>query len=67
MDVHRVSGTLLLPPTETPRGPLGWVHPPEPESLPLCREIDVGTHGPARPTTRLRTNAFLTAGTRNRR
>ncbi|MGH3797790.1 MAG: hypothetical protein ACRDSP_23205 [Pseudonocardiaceae bacterium] len=41
--VHRITGTLLLPPTTTPRGPLSWIHPPEPDSLHGCREIDVIT------------------------
>lgn len=40
-DVHRITGTLLLPPTDTPRGPLSWVHPPEPDALQACREIDI--------------------------
>ncbi|MGH3798465.1 MAG: hypothetical protein ACRDSP_26780 [Pseudonocardiaceae bacterium] len=40
-DVHHITGTLLLPPTVTPRGPLGWIHPPVPDSLRLCREIDI--------------------------
>ncbi|MGH3900827.1 MAG: hypothetical protein ACRDTA_21805 [Pseudonocardiaceae bacterium] len=39
--VHQVTGTLLLPPTVTPRGPITWIQLPEPEALPLCREIDV--------------------------
>jgi hypothetical protein len=39
--VHRVTGTLLLPPTVTPRGPITWIQLPEPDALPLCREIDV--------------------------
>lgn len=33
--------TCLLPPTMTPRGPLTWVYPPQPDALKLCREIDV--------------------------
>jgi hypothetical protein len=39
--VHRVTGVLLLPPTVTPRGPITWTRPPQPDSLRLCREIDV--------------------------
>lgn len=39
--VHRITGTLLLPPTVTPRGPLTWVCPPQPDALRLCREIDI--------------------------
>ncbi len=39
--VHRPSGILPLPPTPTPRGPITWVHPPQPDALQLCREIDV--------------------------
>jgi hypothetical protein len=40
-EVRQINGILLLPPSTTPRGPLHWVHPPRPESIPLCREIDV--------------------------
>lgn len=40
-DVRQVTGTLLLPPTFTPRGPVTRVRPPEPDALRLCREIDV--------------------------
>jgi hypothetical protein len=39
--IQRMTGTLLLPPTVTPRGPLTWVHPPQPDELWHCREIDV--------------------------
>jgi hypothetical protein len=39
--VHRPSGSLPLPPTTTPRGPITWIHPPRPDALQLCREIDV--------------------------
>jgi hypothetical protein len=39
--VHQVTGTLLLPPTVTPRGPITWIQLPEPDALRLCREIDV--------------------------
>ncbi|MGQ0776176.1 MAG: hypothetical protein ACT4NY_17410 [Pseudonocardiales bacterium] len=39
--VHRVTTCLLLPPAMTPRGPLTWTYPPQPEALRLCREIDV--------------------------
>ncbi|MGH3793561.1 MAG: hypothetical protein ACRDSP_01590 [Pseudonocardiaceae bacterium] len=40
-DIHQITATLLLPPTMTPQGPLDWVHPPVPDSLRLCREIDI--------------------------
>lgn len=39
--VHRVTGTVLLPPTVTPRGPVTWVQPPQENSLQFCREIDL--------------------------
>jgi hypothetical protein len=39
--IHRITGFLLLPPTMTPRGPITWTQPPQPESLPWCREIDL--------------------------
>jgi hypothetical protein len=39
--VHRITGTVLLPPTSTARGPVCWVHPPEPAALKLCREFDL--------------------------
>lgn len=39
--VHQITGTLLLLPTVTPRGPITWIQQPEPDALPLCREIDV--------------------------
>ncbi len=39
--VHRVIGFLPLPPTVTPRGPVSWIQPPQPDSLRLCREIDL--------------------------
>jgi hypothetical protein len=39
--VHQVTGTLLVPPSTTPRGPLSWVHPPGPDTLRGCREIDI--------------------------
>jgi hypothetical protein len=39
--MHRIGGTLLLPPTLTARGPVRWERPPHPDSLALCREIDV--------------------------
>ncbi|MGH3804926.1 MAG: hypothetical protein ACRDTD_33235 [Pseudonocardiaceae bacterium] len=39
--VHRVTATLLLPPTMTLRGPITWIHPPEPNALRHCREINV--------------------------
>jgi len=37
----RLATCLLLPPTMTTRGPLSWVYPPQPDTLKLCREIDV--------------------------
>ncbi|MGH4025181.1 MAG: hypothetical protein ACRDRV_11440 [Pseudonocardiaceae bacterium] len=39
--VHRITDTLLLPPTPTVHGPLRWVRPPTPLALRLCREVDV--------------------------
>lgn len=39
--VHRVIGTLVLPPTMTFRGPITWIQPPQKDSLRLSREIDV--------------------------
>lgn len=42
-EVHRVTTTLLLPPTVTTDGPLFWVRPPVLHALRLCREIDVFT------------------------
>ena len=39
--VHQVTGVLLLPPTVIPRGPITWIHPPQADSLRLCREIDL--------------------------
>lgn len=39
--VHRVTGTLPLPPTSTSYGPVRWVRPPQPHALKLCREVDV--------------------------
>lgn len=39
--VHRVATSVLLPPTTTPRGPLTWSRAPLPNTLTLCREIDV--------------------------
>lgn len=39
--VRRLTGTVLLPPTLAPRGPLSWVHPPRRDSLRLCREVDI--------------------------
>ncbi|MGH3885134.1 MAG: hypothetical protein ACRDSZ_00965 [Pseudonocardiaceae bacterium] len=41
--VQQVTGTLLLPPTVTPRGPITWIQLPEPDALPLCGEIDILT------------------------
>jgi hypothetical protein len=41
--VHQVTGTLLLPPTVTPRGPITWTQQPGPDALSLCPEIDVLT------------------------
>jgi hypothetical protein len=39
--VHHLTGTLMLPPTTTPRGPITWIQPPRQHSLRLTREIDV--------------------------
>lgn len=39
--VHRSTGTVPLPPTMTPRGPVTWMHSPEQDALRLCREVDV--------------------------
>jgi hypothetical protein len=39
--VHQITGTLLLPPTTTPHGPITWIRPPHQDSLHLSREIDV--------------------------
>jgi len=39
--VHQITGTLLLPPTMTPRGPITWIRSPHQDSLHLSREIDV--------------------------
>lgn len=39
--VHQITGTLLLPPTMTPRGPITWMRPPHQDSQHLSREIDV--------------------------
>lgn len=39
--VRMAIGTLPLPPTMTPRGPVTWVHLPETSSLRTCREIDI--------------------------
>jgi hypothetical protein len=39
--VHRITGSVLLSPTATTRGALSWVHPPAPDSLRSCREIDL--------------------------
>ncbi|MGH3533465.1 MAG: hypothetical protein ACRDQG_01950 [Pseudonocardiaceae bacterium] len=40
-EVHRITGTLPLPPTLTARGPVCWIHCPQPTGLRLCREFDV--------------------------
>lgn len=39
--VHRITRTLLLPPSVTTWGPLCWVRPPQPDALRLCKEINV--------------------------
>jgi hypothetical protein len=39
--VHQITGTVLLPPTVTPRGPVTWIQSPLPDSMRLSREIDV--------------------------
>jgi hypothetical protein len=40
-DVYRITATVLLPPSITPRGPVSWLHPPHPLVLILAREIDL--------------------------
>lgn len=40
-DVHRITTGVLLPPTGTAAGPVWWARAPQPDSLALCREIDV--------------------------
>lgn len=54
-EVHQITGTLLLPPTPTPRGPVSWIISPHRDSLRLCREIDLFTalraSGAAKPWT----------------
>lgn len=40
-EVHTTTGSLLLPPTCTPLGPVTWAHPPQDHALNCCREIDV--------------------------
>ncbi|MGH3903853.1 MAG: hypothetical protein ACRDTE_06655 [Pseudonocardiaceae bacterium] len=40
-EIHRTTGTLLLPPTVIAQGQVCWVRPPVPHALQLCREIDV--------------------------
>lgn len=39
--VREITGTLLLPPALTLRGPITWTQLPQPEALRLCREIDI--------------------------
>lgn len=39
--VHRVTGTLVLPPSVTVHGPVQWIRPPGADSLRRCREFDV--------------------------
>lgn len=39
--IHRVTDTLILPPTVTAWDQVCWVRPPQPHALWLCREIDV--------------------------
>jgi hypothetical protein len=39
--VQPVTGSLPLPPTVTPRGPLRWAHLPQAGALTTCREIDL--------------------------
>jgi hypothetical protein len=38
---HQITGTLTLPPTITPHGPITWIRSPHQDSLHLSREIDV--------------------------
>lgn len=40
-EVHLITGTVPLPPTATPRGPISWQHLPDDHALCMCREIDV--------------------------
>jgi hypothetical protein len=40
-DVHRITASVLLPPSTTPHGPVSWVHSPHPQALTLTREIDL--------------------------
>ncbi|MGH4021462.1 MAG: hypothetical protein ACRDT0_19975 [Pseudonocardiaceae bacterium] len=39
--VQPVTGSLPLPPTVTPRGPVRWAHLPQAQPLTTCREIDL--------------------------
>ncbi|MGH4017948.1 MAG: hypothetical protein ACRDT0_01615, partial [Pseudonocardiaceae bacterium] len=40
--VQPVTGSLPLPPTVTPHGPVRWAQPPRPDALRMqCREIDL--------------------------
>ncbi|MGH3771587.1 MAG: hypothetical protein ACRDRW_09360 [Pseudonocardiaceae bacterium] len=39
--VYWATGTLPLPPTMTPRGPITWTYPPEADALRRCREFEV--------------------------
>lgn len=39
--VQPITGTVLLPPSATPRGPLTWVHRPDLTTVRSCREIDL--------------------------
>ena len=38
---YQITGTLTLPPTTTPHGPITWIRSPHQDSLHLSREIDV--------------------------
>ncbi|MPZ65720.1 MAG: hypothetical protein GEU83_09475 [Pseudonocardiaceae bacterium] len=38
---HLVSGTVTLPPSTTPLGPVTWQRAPAEPELPTCREIDI--------------------------
>lgn len=38
---HSASGSVALPPSRTPRGPVIWQRPPAGSGLRTCREIDI--------------------------
>jgi hypothetical protein len=61
-EVRRLAGTVLLPPTPTRHGAFRWHHSPRPDSLRLCREVDIlvairdTRRPPAQPGSRSRIN-----------